>query len=140
MTSSKKNTVCISCDLKLHDSQWDILWPVLREKFPEAKFAEIKLKQMDSPDYKLQKSNWSSVVILFGGYNIKRYYSNCWRHLICFKGPIYGLNVEGRLFNLPRLYSIQSILRFELNKLALKILAKITFRLFINKSKSGDTK
>ncbi|MEE2925108.1 MAG: hypothetical protein VX619_10050 [bacterium] len=140
MVSSDKNIICVSCDLKLDDSQSENLWVVLRKNFPHSEFLQISLNELRDVDYEVQSKKWDSVVVLFGGYNIKRYYKNCWKHLVFFKGSLYGLNIEGRLFDLPRLYCIQSIIRFELKKLVLGILANLSFQLFVGKSKSGDIK
>ncbi len=140
MATSNKNITCVSCDLKLDSNQWDVLWCVLREKFPDSEFEEIQLKNLCHNEYRKQSKKWDSVVVLFGGYNIKRYYYNCWLHLISFKGPLYGLNIEGKLFDLPRIYSITSIIRFEFKKFILSTLANTSFKLFLRKSKTGDIK
>ena len=140
LSSSEKNIICISCDIKLDSTQREILWAVLRNNFPNSEFTEVSLIELNDQEYRAQSKHWNRVVILFGGYNIKRYYKNCWKHLIGFNGSLYGLNIEGKIFNLPRLYSLQSILRFEIKKVALSVLANLSFRLFVRKSKTGDIK
>ena len=71
MSSSEKNIICISCDIKLDSTQREILWAVLRNNFPNSEFTEVSLIELNDQEYRAQSKHWNRVVILFGGYNIK---------------------------------------------------------------------
>lgn len=125
MTPDSLKFTCFSSDISINDEKLEALSKILGETFPEQDLRVVKVRQISLSEYFQQQKHWSKVVILFGGYNIKRYFHNCWKHLIFFPGKIYGLNIEGKVFLLPRFYAMKSIFSYEIKARSLRFLAKI---------------
>ena len=125
MTPHFSKHTCFSSDISINDEKLEGLSNILGETFPEQDFRVVKVRQISLSEYFQQQKHWSKVVILFGGYNIKRYFHNCWKHLIFFPGKIYGLNIEGKVFLLPRFYAIKSIFSYEIKARSFRFLTKI---------------
>lgn len=117
--------LCVSSDILVEDDKFEELTNIVTEFFCETQICNVKVRPMPLKTYFNESQNWSSVVIFFGGYNIKRYFHNCWKHLLFFPRPLYGINFEGKLFKLPRFYALKSIVAHELKTYFLRICAKI---------------
>jgi hypothetical protein len=97
------HSVGISKDIEVGAEDFSRMKNALQEWCPGVNLDSFSVKEMGLASYLRQIKSYDLVVILFAGYNVERYGPNLWKHLCFFFGPLYGVNIEGHIFRIPRI-------------------------------------
>lgn len=124
-TSEKHLRLWLSNDISLADTDEKFLYHKVETAFPEYMIFSQGVKTVSAKQYLKESKKFETVVVLFAGYNIERYKSNLWKHLLFFFGPIYGMNIEGHLFKIPRVKATVLILWQEILRLMFRMIGKL---------------
>ena len=115
----------LSNDISLADLDQKFLLSKVEGSFHKYSIVAQGVKTITLREYLKQSKKFETVVVLFAGYNIERYKANLWKHLFFFFGAIYGMNIEGHLFKIPRMKAIVLILWQEVLRITFRIIGKL---------------
>ena len=96
------NRVGMSVDISLEESTLEKMKSSVQQWCPGAIDEPISIRSLGIQDYLRISRSFDVIIVFFAGYNIERYGPNLWKHLCLFPGSIYGVNIEGHIFKIPR--------------------------------------
>ncbi|MCO4781779.1 MAG: hypothetical protein KC646_05595 [Candidatus Cloacimonetes bacterium] len=114
----------ISNDVQLAPEKKQELLKLIEHKFFNYKIQEISIKNLSWKKYRNVTKNCDTIVILFAGYNLKRYWNNLLKHLIGSNKTLYGVNIEGHFFSIPKLKTLNILIYHKLKTLSLSFISK----------------
>ena len=115
----------LSNDISLADLDKKFLLSKVESSFPKYSIFEQGVKTITCREYLKESKKFEIILVLFAGYNIERYKANLWKHLFFFFGPIYGMNIEGHLFKIPRIKATVLILWQEILRIIFRMIGKL---------------
>ncbi|PCJ20759.1 MAG: hypothetical protein COB02_00180 [Candidatus Cloacimonadota bacterium] len=117
----------ISNDIQLNPKKYKELITAIKSKFPNYTIQEVSIKNLNKPEYLKSIDNIDIIVVLFAGYNLKRYWNNLVKHLLFSRQTLYGINIESHFFNIPRFKTFLILLKYKVKISFLNFFAKALF-------------
>jgi hypothetical protein len=102
---------CLSIDITLDSTQKLGLIEAVHKALESDDSVEVQVKSLSWRQVFRLRREWKTVTVFFAGYNLERYGPNLFKHLLLFPGRIMGVNIDGRVFSLPRLRVLVLLLR-----------------------------
>lgn len=126
MTKYREKLICYSCDISVCDEQRRKMMKELEGRFPAVQVEWLQLKKISLKSYFSKSRSWDLVVVFFAGYGMERYGANLWKHLLFFPRKLYGVNIDGHIFEIPRF----SVFKLLVLKLTWDCLSKFSGKIY----------
>ena len=109
MFKKPESFICCSVDIAVGEEQKILMIKKLEERFLKQEFECLQVKKTPLKSYLSKSRTWSSVIVFFAGYGMERYGPNLWKHLIFFPRKMFGINIDGHIFEIRR-FSVMKLL------------------------------
>ncbi|MCJ8346514.1 hypothetical protein MJH12_13300 [bacterium] len=100
----------ISNDVQLKKEKYYELVLAIQERFFDYQIEELSIKNLSWKEYQNKVQDAETIVVLFAGYNLKRYWNNLVKHLVTPSKTLYGINIEAHFFKIPRIKTLSILL------------------------------
>lgn len=116
----------ISNDVRINPEKHAELTQLVNNEFSQYQIKEASIRNLSWRQYFSATKDCEVIVVLFAGYNLKRYWTNLVKHLLTPGKTLFGVNIEGHFFPIPRVKTFVILLQ---HKVKISILSYISNKL-----------